>query len=76
MTYSGGGEELSSFLTRLHEDPELQQRYKSDPRGTLEEAGVSQDEIDAVLSGDLGRIKSMLGGPEQMLFMVVISPDG
>jgi Aromatic-ring-opening dioxygenase LigAB, LigA subunit len=74
MTHSGG--ELSSFLTRLHEDPELQKRYKQDPRGTLEQAGVSKDATDAVLSGDLGKIKSMLGGPEQMLFMVVIAPDG
>ena len=73
MTQSGG--ELSSFLTRLHEDPELQKRYKQDPRGTLEQAGVSKEAIDTVLSGDLGKIKSLLGGPEQMLFMVVISPD-
>ena len=74
MTQSGG--ELSSFLTRLHEDPELQKRYKQDPKGTLKEAGVSQEGIDAVTSGDLGRIKGLLGGPEQMLFMVVIAPDG
>ena len=73
MTQSGG--ELSSFLTRLYEDPELQKRYKQDPKGTLKEAGVSDDEAEAVASGDLGKIKSMLGGPEQMLFMVVIAPD-
>jgi len=74
MTESGG--ELSSFLTRLHEDSELQKRYKQDPRGTLEQAGVSRDEIDTVLSGDLGRLRSLLGGAEMMLFMVVIAPDG
>jgi hypothetical protein len=74
MTQSGG--ELSSFLTRLHEDPELQKRYKRDPRGTMKDAGLPQEAIDAVMSGDLGRIKSLLGGAEQMLFMVVISPDG
>ena len=76
MTQSGGGGELSSFLTRLHEDPELQKRYKQDPRGTLEQAGVSRDEIETVLSGDLAKIKNLLAGVEQMLFMVVISPDG
>jgi hypothetical protein len=76
MTESGGGE-LSGFLTRLHEDPDLQRRYKQDPRGTMKEAGVSEEAADAVMSGDLGRIRAMLpGGPEQMLFMVVISPDG
>lgn len=74
MTQSGG--ELSSFLTRLHEDPELQKRYKQDPRGTLEQAGVSRDEIETVLSGDLAKIKNLLAGVEPMLFMVVISPDG
>ena len=76
MTQSGGSE-LSGFLTRLHEDADLQKRYKQDPRGTMKEAGVPQESIDAVMSGDLGRIRAMLpGGPEQMLFMVVISPDG
>ena len=74
MTESGY--DLSGFLSRLYEDPELQKRYRSDPKGTLKEAGLSDDEIEAVTSGDLGKIKSMLGGPEQMLFMVVISPDG
>ena len=75
MTYSGGGD-ISGFLARLHEDADLQTRYKQDPRGTLKEAGVPDDAAEAVASGDLGKIKSMLGGPEQMLFMVVISPDG
>lgn len=73
MTESGG--DLRSFLMRLSEDAELQRRYKSDPKGTLKEAGVSDDAAEAVASGDLGKIKSMLGSPEQMLFMVVIAPD-
>ena len=74
MTQSGGSE-LSGFLTRLHEDADLQKRYKQDPRGTLEEAGVSKDATDAVLSGDLERIKGMVG-TNQPLMMVVIAPDG
>ena len=74
MTESGG--ELSSFLTRLHEDAELQKRYKQDPRGTLEQAGVSQEGVEAVMSGDLAKLRRLVGGAEQMLFMVVISPDG
>ena len=78
MTYSGGGD-ISGFLARLHEDADLQTRYKQDPRGTLKEAGLSDEEVETILSGDLGKIKSLLaraGGAEQMLFMVVISPDG
>ena len=71
-----GGSELSGFLAKLHEDTELQKRYRHDPRGTMKEAGLSQEAIDAVMSGDLGRIKSLLGGAEQMLFMVVTDPIG
>jgi hypothetical protein len=71
------GQELADFLRRVHEDPELQQRYKQDPRGTMKEASLSDDAVDAVMSGDHERIRSMLpGGTSEMLFMVVTDPAG
>jgi hypothetical protein len=71
---SGNGGELSSFLTKLSEDPELQQRYMSDPRGTLRDAGVADETIDVLLSRDLGKIKAALERElpaGTMLFMVL-----
>jgi hypothetical protein len=76
---NGNGGELSSFLTRLHEDPQLQQQYTSDPEGTLRQAGVPDDTIRALLSRDLQAVKraleQALPGVHTTCFMVVIAPD-
>ena len=76
---NGNGGELSSFLTRLHEDPQLQQAYTKDPEGTLRQAGVPDDTIKALLSRDLQAVKraleQALPGVHTTCFMVVIAPD-
>jgi hypothetical protein len=76
---NGNGGALSSFLTKLHEDPALQQAYANDPEGTLRQAGVPDDTIGTLLSRDLGKIKDLLDkelpGIDYMCFMVVISPE-
>jgi hypothetical protein len=56
----GNGGELSSFLTKLSEDRELQDAYAQDPDGTMREAGLSDDSIQTLLSRDLGKIKAAL----------------
>ena len=75
---NGNGGELSSFLTKLSEDPQLQQAYTRDPEGTLRQAGVSEDTIRTLLSRDLGAIKGALErelpGVHTMCFMIVIAP--
>jgi tagatose-1,6-bisphosphate aldolase len=71
------GGKLASFLQKLSEDKELQQAYANDPRGTMQQAGLSDDAIDATMSRDLGRIKSALareGSPEATLVMVLTEP--
>jgi hypothetical protein len=74
----GNGGELSGFLTKLHEDPELQEAYARDPEGTLRSAGLSDETTQTLLSRDLERIKGVLDkelpGVVYMMFMVVISP--
>ena len=76
---NGNGGELSSFLTKLNEDPQLQQAYASDPEGTLRQAGVPDDTIKALLSRDLQAVKraleQALPGVHTTCFMVVIAPD-
>ena len=74
---NGNGGKLSSFLQKLSEDSELQQAYRKDPEGTMRQAGLSEDAIQATMSRDLGRIKSALareGGPEIMVVMVLTEP--
>ena len=57
---NGNGGELSSFLQKLSEDRGLQQEYVRDPEGTLRQAGVPDDAIQATLSRDLGKVKAVL----------------
>jgi Aromatic-ring-opening dioxygenase LigAB, LigA subunit len=72
---NGDGGDLSNFLQKLGEDRELQQQYTSDPEGTLRQAGLSDETIQAVLSRDLERIKGVLEkelpGVAYMCFMVI-----
>ena len=75
---NGKGGELASFLQKLSEDKELQQAYAKDPRGTMRQAGLSDDMIDATMSRDLGRIKSELSrelGAEAQVMMVLTDPN-
>jgi hypothetical protein len=74
----GNGGELSSFLTKLSEDPQLQEAYANDPEGTLRQSGVSDETTQTLLSRDLERIKGVLDkelpGVHYVMFMVIISP--
>jgi len=71
----GNGGELSSFLTKLSEDRQLQDAYAQDPEGTMREVGLSDDSIETLLSRDLGKIKAALEkelpGRDFILFMII-----
>ena len=71
----GNGGELSSFLTALSEDRQLQDAYAQDPEGTIRAAGLSDDSIKTLLSRDLGKIKAALEkelpGRDFILFMII-----
>ena len=72
---NGNGGELASFLQKLSDDKELQQAYAKDPRGTMKQAGLSDEVIDTTMSRDLGKIKGVLerelGDPEIMVCMTI-----
>ena len=71
----GNGGELSSFLTKLSEDRQLQDAYAQDPDGTMRAAGLSDDSIKTLLSRDLGKIKAALEkeltARDFILFMII-----
>ena len=75
---NGNGGDLASFLRKLSEDRELQQTYMKDPDGTLRQAGLSDDALEAALSRDLGKIKGVLerelGDPGIMVYMTITEP--
>jgi hypothetical protein len=72
---NGNGGKLSSFLQKLSEDRELQQTYIKDPEGTMRQAGLSDEALQAALSHDLGKIKGVLerelGDPGIMVCMTI-----
>ena len=75
MNEQGG--DLAGFLRKLSEDSELQQAYVKDPTGTMRQAGLSDDVIEAILSRDLGKVKDVVAremGGEQTLVMVLTEP--
>jgi Aromatic-ring-opening dioxygenase LigAB, LigA subunit len=73
-----GNGKLADFLQRLSEDRELQEAYTRDPEGTLRQAGLSDETIQAVLSRDLEQVKGVLEkeapGIVYMCFMTIIEP--
>jgi hypothetical protein len=73
-----GNGELASFLQKLSEDRELQEAYAHDAEGTLRQAGLPDETIQALLSRDLERVKGALEkeapGVVYMCFMVITEP--
>ena len=75
---NGNGGELSSFLEKLGEDSELRRSFLDNPKGTLEQAGLSEETKETLLSRDPDKIKGALEkerpGVDQSLYMIVIAP--
>jgi hypothetical protein len=67
--------DITSFLVRLAQDSDLQQRFKADPQATMTAEGLSESDQDTLLSGDQDRIKasvdsSQLAGTYLMVFCI------
>jgi hypothetical protein len=65
--------ELSDFLVRLGDEPDLFEEYVKNRAGVLEREGVTPADRDAILSGDLREIRARLRNghsePEAMVVM-------
>lgn len=51
---------LTDFLVQLAGDSELQSKFEADPTATMNQAGLNQQEQDALQSGDHMQIGSLL----------------
>ncbi len=65
-------DKFSGFLTSLSENPSAVQSFKSDPKGTMNAAGLSDDEKSAILSGDPKKVREMAGGDLTAAFVVIL----
>lgn len=52
---------LTEFLGRLAQDPELLEAFRADKTGTMNEQGVSAEHQEVLLSGDADRIHAAVG---------------
>ncbi len=66
-------EHFRDYLIALADDPNLLARYKADPKDTLRDAAISNEERHALLSGDVDQIRAFLQGqdvPEQVTKLI------
>lgn len=61
---------LKTFLTELGTNAQLLEDYKADPVATMQAAGLTQEEIDAVQNVNMDKIKSLLGEDGDYLLVV------
>jgi len=52
---------LADFLRRLGRDSEFEGKYEDDPEGFMKASGLSDEEREAVRSGNLDRIRELSG---------------
>ena len=52
---------LADFLRRLGRDSEFEGKYEDDPEGFMKEWGLTDEEREAVRSGDVDRIRKLSG---------------
>ncbi|MDO6619896.1 MULTISPECIES: hypothetical protein [unclassified Shewanella] len=62
---------LTEFFTQLSSDAKLLEAYKKDPRGVMQANGLSDKDIDAVMSGDMAQVKSLVGDVELKSILLV-----
>lgn len=62
---------LSDFFTLLGQDASLMEEYLQNPETVMRAHGLSDEEIDAVMSGDMENLKSLSGDGDYKTFLLV-----
>lgn len=62
---------LSDFFTQLGQDAQLMEDYKQNPQVVMLAYGLSIDEITAVMTGDMKKLKSLSGEGDYQSFLLV-----
>ncbi len=71
--------ELSDFLVRLGDEPDLFEEYVKNRDGVMEREGVTPADRDVILSGDLreirGRLRKEYSEPDEALVVMKEEPE-
>ena len=67
---------LSDFFTQLGQDAQLMEAYQQDPEAVMRAHGLTDEEIAAVMSGDMGKLKSLSGQGDYQSYLVISHGNG
>lgn len=62
---------LSDFFTQLGQDAQLMEDYQQDPEAVMRAHGLTDEEITAVMKGDMAKLKSLSGDEDYQTFILV-----
>jgi hypothetical protein len=73
---AAGSKLIGEFLSELADDPDKLQAYLENPEQVMQEAGLTQEQRETLLSNDLNRVKQAIreeyGKAEVLMFIWVI----
>ncbi|MFB2652105.1 hypothetical protein [Shewanella seohaensis] len=62
---------LSDFFTQLGQDAQLLEDYKQNPEAVMRAHGLTDEEINAVMTGDMEKLKALSGDQDYQAFLLV-----
>ncbi|MFB2729966.1 MULTISPECIES: hypothetical protein [Shewanella] len=62
---------LSDFFTQLGQDAQLMEDYKQNPEAVMRAHGLTDEEINAVMTGDIEKLKVLNGDQNYQTFVLV-----
>ncbi|QSX29034.1 hypothetical protein JYB88_12320 [Shewanella cyperi] len=62
---------LTDFLKKLGEDATLLDAYKKDPEGVMRQHGLTDEEIAAIMAGDMQKLKGLTGDGNYQMFVII-----
>lgn len=67
---------LSDFFTQLGQDAQLMEDYKQDPEAVMRAHGLTDEEITAVMTGDMEKLKNLSGDESYQSYLVISHGNG
>ncbi|WP_417445695.1 hypothetical protein [Kangiella sp.] len=66
---------LEEFIIKLSEDSQLNQSYLENPQAVMEQMGLEQTEIKAILSGDQKQVQKIIGEKAHLITIIKMMKD-
>uniref|UniRef100_UPI0039A3F8D4 Extradiol ring-cleavage dioxygenase LigAB LigA subunit domain-containing protein n=1 Tax=Shewanella oneidensis TaxID=70863 RepID=UPI0039A3F8D4 len=67
---------LSDFFTQLGQDAQLMEDYKQNPEAVMRAHGLTDEQINAVMTGDMEKLKTLSGDSSYQSYDVISHGNG